>query len=202
MYRIGEFSKLTKTTVKALRFYDEAGLLKPAAVDEWTSYRYYTTKQLYPLRKIVALREAGFSIEEIKRIMSGNDAEGLFADKRAELERDKTLAEFKLKRLASIEKSFSEDKTMQYQAVIKNLPACIVYYKRGVIGGFGDISRFIRDCADEYAAANPDAGPAEPDYCFMSYLDGEYKDRKISVEYAQAVRKAGRETENLRLANA
>lgn len=42
MLRIGEFSKLSKTTVKTLRYYDKVGLLKPAFVDSFTGYRYYT----------------------------------------------------------------------------------------------------------------------------------------------------------------
>ena len=47
MYRIGEFSRLARTTVKTLRYYDEVGLLKPEGVDPFTGYRHYTTRQLY-----------------------------------------------------------------------------------------------------------------------------------------------------------
>ena len=39
MFRIGEFSKLTQVSVRMLRYYDEAGLLKPAEVDRWTGHR-------------------------------------------------------------------------------------------------------------------------------------------------------------------
>ncbi|SCP99491.1 MerR family transcriptional regulator [Anaerobium acetethylicum] len=71
MYRIGEFSKMSKTTVKALRYYDEIGLLKPEKVDELTGYRFYTTRQLMELHRIHSLRQIGLSIEEIKLIVSG-----------------------------------------------------------------------------------------------------------------------------------
>ena len=74
MYRIGEFSRLSKVTVKALRYYDEMGLLKPARVDGLTGYRLYTTAQLVPLQRIVALRQAGLSIEEITGVLAGQDA--------------------------------------------------------------------------------------------------------------------------------
>ena len=47
MYKIGEFSKLAKTTVKTLRFYDESGLLKPAFVDPENGYRCYTAFAFY-----------------------------------------------------------------------------------------------------------------------------------------------------------
>ncbi len=41
MIRIGDFSRLSRVSVKALRFYDEKGLLKPVQVDPSTGYRYY-----------------------------------------------------------------------------------------------------------------------------------------------------------------
>ena len=41
MLKIGDFSNLTRVTIKALRYYDELGLLKPVKVDEFTCYRYY-----------------------------------------------------------------------------------------------------------------------------------------------------------------
>ena len=49
MYRIGEFSKMSKTTIKTLRYYDEIGLLEPENVDDFTGYRLYTTQQLVKL---------------------------------------------------------------------------------------------------------------------------------------------------------
>ncbi len=57
MLRIGEFSKLSRVTVKALRWYDEAGLLAPDEVDEETGYRYYALAQLPTLNRILALKE-------------------------------------------------------------------------------------------------------------------------------------------------
>ncbi len=46
MFRIGEFSKLAQVTVKALRLYDERGLLVPARVDRSSGYRFYSAAQL------------------------------------------------------------------------------------------------------------------------------------------------------------
>jgi DNA-binding transcriptional MerR regulator len=75
MYRIGEFSKMTKTTVKTLRYYDEVDLLTPEFVDPFTSYRFYTTNQLFALHKIQSYRQIGLSIEEIKQIINGQDVQ-------------------------------------------------------------------------------------------------------------------------------
>lgn len=46
MLKIGEFSKLSHLTIKALRFYEKEGILVPASVDQWTGYRSYETSQL------------------------------------------------------------------------------------------------------------------------------------------------------------
>jgi DNA-binding transcriptional MerR regulator len=69
MFSIGEFSKLGRVTIDTLRHYDALGLLKPAKVDPFTGYRYYSAKQLMSLNRILALKEIGFSLEEIARIL-------------------------------------------------------------------------------------------------------------------------------------
>ena len=55
MYKIGDFSKMSKTTIKALRYYEKEGLLKPAFIDQDTSYRYYESSQLVDISKIISL---------------------------------------------------------------------------------------------------------------------------------------------------
>ena len=50
MFKIGEFSKLTQVSIRMLRYYDEAGLLKPASTDPWTGYRMYSADQIPTLR--------------------------------------------------------------------------------------------------------------------------------------------------------
>jgi len=72
MFRIGDFSRLSQVSVKALRFYDEVGLLKPTYVDRDTGYRYYSATLLPRLNRILAFKELGFSLEEISRLMEGD----------------------------------------------------------------------------------------------------------------------------------
>lgn len=69
MFSIGEFSKLSRVTFDTLRHYDALGLLKPAKVDPFTGYRYYSARQLSSLNRILALKEIGFSLDEIARIL-------------------------------------------------------------------------------------------------------------------------------------
>lgn len=65
MLKIGEFSQLSQVTVKTLHHYDEMGLLKPAHIDPFTNYRYYTVDQLPRIHRIMALKELGLSLEQI-----------------------------------------------------------------------------------------------------------------------------------------
>ena len=91
LFRIGEFSKLGKTSIKTLRYYDECGLLKPDKVDIFNNYRYYSTAQLSTLYKIQSLRSAGLSIAEISEINSGADASAILRRKTHRCETDLSL---------------------------------------------------------------------------------------------------------------
>lgn len=72
MLKIGEFSNLAQVTVKTLHHYDEIGLLKPVKIDPFTNYRYYSVEQLSQLHRIMALKELGLSLEQI-RLMLNDD---------------------------------------------------------------------------------------------------------------------------------
>ena len=85
LYKIGMFAAMNRVTVKALRFYEEQGLLLPAYIDSETGYRYYKLNQMATLHQISALKQAGFTLEEILRINSGEDEEALLLKKKSEL---------------------------------------------------------------------------------------------------------------------
>jgi len=75
MFRIGEFARFTRVSVKMLRHYDEIDLLPPARVDQATGYRYYRAAQLPRLNRILLLRELGFGLDDIARLVDGDDGE-------------------------------------------------------------------------------------------------------------------------------
>ena len=62
MLKIGEFSKLSRVSVRMMRHYDEVGLLAPSEVDSMTGYRYYSERQLITAGRIAALRALGFGL--------------------------------------------------------------------------------------------------------------------------------------------
>jgi len=69
MFKIGEFSKLGQVSTRMLRHYDQLGLLRPSQTDKFTSYRYYTIDQLARLNRIIALKELGFSLEQVAQLL-------------------------------------------------------------------------------------------------------------------------------------
>jgi len=91
MLKIGDFSKQAQVSVKTLRYYDERDLLKPAWIDRFTGYRYYALIQLPRLNRIIVLKDLGFSLEQIKRILQDNlppdELRGMLRLKHAELEK-------------------------------------------------------------------------------------------------------------------
>ena len=66
---IGEFARRSRLSVKALRLYDERGVLVPARVDEASGYRYYDAAQLEPARLVAMLRQLGLPLAAIKELL-------------------------------------------------------------------------------------------------------------------------------------
>src|SRR5438552_13849932 len=67
-YQIGEFGELGGVSAKTLRFYDEIAVLRPASVDPRTGYRRYLPKQLEDLASIIALKNLGVSLAQVREL--------------------------------------------------------------------------------------------------------------------------------------
>ena len=86
MYKIKEFSKITKTSMRTLRYYDEIDLFKPEYVDFYSGYRYYNDNQIGIMRKINTLKKFDLSLGEIKNYLNMNDKQ-ILVEKRKRLEK-------------------------------------------------------------------------------------------------------------------
>jgi len=71
---IGEFARLARLSQKALRLYDELGLLRPFRVDEWSGYRYYAPSQLERARLVAWLRRLGMPLAQIGAVLDAAPA--------------------------------------------------------------------------------------------------------------------------------
>ncbi|MEU5672755.1 MerR family transcriptional regulator [Micromonospora sp. NPDC047753] len=69
MFTIGDFARLGRVSVRMLRHYDSIGLLPPASVDPHTGYRFYRADQLRRLNRVIALKELGLTLEQVRSIV-------------------------------------------------------------------------------------------------------------------------------------
>ena len=161
MLKIGEFSKLTKTTVKGLRYYDRIGLLKPAVVDCYTSYRYYTQEQIETAQKILSLKATGLSCKKIQSILEDSvNADVVLALHKQELENIKRELEKQLKNLDLL---INPPKKQNYFPVLEYIPEHTVYCSRSYVKNADCIMDFIKLTLSELKSSNPDVGISDPD---------------------------------------
>lgn len=187
MFRIGEFSKMGMTTVKTLRYYDEVGLLTPKVVDDFTGYRFYDTDQLLRLHRIQSLRQVGLSIDEVKRIVSGGDAENILNRRAAELAEDIVDQQNQLSRIKFILQGKQEELLMSYSTTIKELPACIVYSREMVMPNLEAYFTLIPALGKQMLERYPDLKCTKPGYCYTVNLDQGYKEFDNHIEFCEAV---------------
>lgn len=90
MFTIGDFARHGRVSVRMLRHYDAIGLLQPAHVERVSGYRWYEARQLSRLNRIVALKNLGFSLEQVRSILddkvSVEELRGMLRLRRAELQ--------------------------------------------------------------------------------------------------------------------
>lgn len=90
---IGALARASGPSVSALRFYDAAGVLRPAHVDPATGYRWYTSAQVHTARLIAHLRRAGLPIVDMVAVLEApHEAHAVLARHRQRLEEDMATA--------------------------------------------------------------------------------------------------------------
>jgi DNA-binding transcriptional MerR regulator len=89
MFSTGEFARHGRVSVRMLRHYDAIGLLRPACVDPATGYRFYQAGQLAELNRIIALKDLGFTLQQVQAILaekvSAAELRGMLKLRRAEI---------------------------------------------------------------------------------------------------------------------
>jgi DNA-binding transcriptional MerR regulator len=138
MIKIGDFARLSQVSVVTLRYYDEMDLLKPLKVDHFTGYRYYSADQLPRLNRILALKDLGFSLEQIKLMLANGlsleQLRGMLKVQRSEVEKRLSDEQERLVRIeVRLRQIELEDKMPNYDVVIKTAPATLVAARRVTI---------------------------------------------------------------------
>jgi effector-binding domain-containing protein len=188
MFKIGEFSKLSHVTVKTLRYYDRIGLLKPAKVDRWTSYRYYSADQLPRLNRILALKDLGLSLDQIARLLDedlpADQIRGMLRLKQVEIQEQLEEEQVRLARVEQRLRQIEQEETMSTQEVaLKKMPAQVAASVRDVIPSFSDLGQLFGEIFAYLGRhrINP-AGPP-----IGIYYDEEFRERDADVEVAVPV---------------
>ena len=186
MLKIGEFSKLSRVSVRMLRHYDEVGLLAPSEVDSMTGYRYYSERQLITAGRIAALRALGFGLRETRELLRLYDdraaLDARLAAQRTRLEALAADTAQKLRLLDTARERLRKEADMNYNVTIRTLPeryaACV---------------RMTIPCYDAEGTV-----PDDPCYCSVTFLDEEYKERDVLIEASKTVRGRYPDTEHVR----
>ena len=128
MFRIGEFSKIAQVPASLLRYYDDIGLFCPIDSNRDTGYRYYSVQQLAQLNRILALKDLGLSLEQIKRLVenevSPDEIRGMLTLKKAQIEQTIQAEAVRLRAVESrLQQLEREGKFQHDDVVLKSLPA-------------------------------------------------------------------------------
>ena len=183
MFRIGEFSRLSRVSVRMLRHYDQLGLLKPSRTDSFTNYRYYSADQLPRLNRILALRDLGFSLEQIADLLDedlpSEQLLGMLKLKQAELEQQVLIEQLRLARLeARIHQMNGKGTKLMYDVILRELESQLVLSYREVVPD-DDRIQYMFEEAETYLVpfnARADKPP------MTIYHDQEYREKDIDAE--------------------
>jgi DNA-binding transcriptional MerR regulator len=148
MIKIGDFARLSQVSVVTLRYYDEMDLLKPVKVDTFTGYRFYAADQLPRLNRILALKDLGFSLEQIKLMLADGltleQLRGMLTMQRKEVEKRLADEQERLRRIeARLRQIELEDKMPKYDVLVKNTPAMLVASRRVTIPTNDQVPQYL-----------------------------------------------------------
>src|SRR5712692_1012660 len=129
--KIGEFARIGQVSIATLRHYDQCGLLKPNALDPDTGYRYYSLDQLARLNRILALKELGFSLEQVAHLLekdlSLEQLHGMFTLKQAQTQQMIDTEQARLARIAArLRQIEQEGKMPAYEVLLKQVDPLLV----------------------------------------------------------------------------
>lgn len=147
MIRIGDFARLGQVSVVTLRHYDEIGLLKPVQVDSFTGYRYYSINQLTELNHILALKDLGFSLDQIIQVfngLTGDQLKGMLKLKQIEVQQQLVEEQARLYRIRVRLKQIDlEDAMPNYEVVLKSVPSQLIASRKVTIPTNDQVSIYL-----------------------------------------------------------
>lgn len=154
MFKIGEFAQIAQISARQLRHYDQLGLLRPDHTDQRSGYRYYSIRQLQRLNRILALKELGLSLEQIRPLLddqiSATELRGMLTMKRAQVEQSLAAEESRLRHIESrIAEIDRQGRIEGYDVIVKSVAAAPFLSLRRHFESMADVAAMIRAIAEE-----------------------------------------------------
>ncbi len=192
MFKIGDFSRLGQVSVRMLRHYDDLDLLKPAYIDRFTGYRYYTIEQLPRLNRILALKDLGIPLEKITDLLQQNlpivELQNLLRSKQIELEEQIQADRSRLNRLsARLDRLEREGQTSTYDAILKSVPTYSIASIRQIVPFVAEMPKYrclAIDRLDRWLKAQ-NILPIGSEV--VLYHASEYTETNIDMEFGIAI---------------
>ncbi|MBS7577978.1 MULTISPECIES: MerR family transcriptional regulator [unclassified Enterococcus] len=204
MFKIGEFSKLSQVTVRALHYYERINLLVPTTIDPFTNYRYYSAIQLETVNRIKTLQMIGLPLKAIKKILESNDTEQLekYYDLRI-IEIESELEELQLKQqyIKKYQNKMKEGIYMEkYSVELKTIPERKVMSLRKTLPTFNEEGKLWAELYNEslqqkVTLTNPPMG-------LTFYHDKEYKENNVDIEIQSNIVGDYKDTSTVKFLNA
>ena len=200
MLKIGEFSKLSRVSIRMLRHYDELGLLTPETIDPFTGYRYYSEGQLVRMNRVTALRAMGFSLAAVRNLLDHwEDRENLercLLVKREEALEEAEVAAWRARLLDTALEGLRKESDMSYDVLLKTLPERYVASVRMTIPGYereGELWHVL--CAE---TDHMHLRASDPCYCSVTFYDEGYREADVDVEAQKTVEGSYPDTEHVK----
>ncbi|WP_340560467.1 MerR family transcriptional regulator [Streptomyces sp. GSL17-111] len=181
MFGIGDFATYGSVSVRMLRHYDAVGLLRPAHVDPHSGYRFYEAAQLARLNRVIALKDLGFTLEQVRAVLDeevdARELRGMLRLRRAELAAAMAADAARLTQVEARLRSIENEGSMPSDdIVIKTVPAVRVAELTATADTFEPeaIGPVVRTLFDELCRRLDAAGvrPCGPAVAFYEEHDG------------------------------
>ena len=182
MFKISDFSKLSQVSMRALRYYDELGLLKPVQVDNFTSYRYYSVEQLSRLNRILELKDMGFELAQIVQLLDEEiPPEQLRSMLRSKLNEIKQRVQAEQERQTRVEARLKQleldGARPTYEVALKKVKPQLVASSRTTVANFALKNQFATDMLN-FLKQN---GVKQSDHLAFIDQDSSYRDNEVSI---------------------
>lgn len=200
MLKIGEFSKLSQVSIKALRLYAEMGLLAPISVDSSTGYRFYSASQLPRLNRILAFKDLGFSLDQIAQLLneqiSLDQMRGMLRLKHGEMQQHIEEEKARLLRVEARLKQIEQEGMMSdYEVTLKRIEPMTVASIREVLPNYFAIGSLFQELYGYLAQQ----GIAKFEYDAGIWHDQGYKESDVDGEAVLAINQPVPETDRIKV---